>query len=185
MKRLLFFSLLLLSFSAFAQKNYLQESKADKDARMAWWRDASFGMFIHWGLYAQPAGIYSGQEVKGIGEWIMHTAWIPTDVYEGYAKNFNPTSFNAKEWVRIAKDAGMKYIVITSKHHDGFCLWDSKVTSYDIMDATPFKRDILKELSDACKEAGIKMQRVRKSMDIRRILRRIGRSIGRPISSLS
>jgi alpha-L-fucosidase len=151
------FCMLMVSLSSIAQKNYLQESKVERDARMGWWRDATFGMFIHWGLYAQPAGIYNGQEVKGIGEWIMHTAWIPTDVYEGYAKTFNPTSFNAKEWVRIAKDAGMKYIVITSKHHDGFCLWDSKVTNYDIMDAAPYKRDILKELSDACKEAGIKL----------------------------
>ena len=157
MKRLLSLLLLLLSLTTSAQKNYLTESKSDKDARMDWWRDATFGMFIHWGAYAVPAGNYKDKPVKGIGEWIMHNANIPIPEYEEYVKQFNPQDFNAKQWVAIAKNAGMKYIVITSKHHDGFCLWDSKVTNYDIMDLSPFKRDILKELSDACKEAGIKM----------------------------
>ncbi len=156
MKKILFI-LLLISQTLMAQKNYLQESKTDKDNRMQWWRDATFGMFIHWGAYAVPAGMYQGKEAKGIGEWIMHNANIPIHEYEQYVKQFNPVQFNAKEWVSIAKKSGIKYIVITSKHHDGFCLWDSKVTNYDIMDAAPFKRDILKELSDACKEAGIKM----------------------------
>lgn len=140
-----------------AQTDYLKESAPDRDARMAWWRDATFGMFIHWGAYAVPAGIHNGKEVKGIGEWIMHNGKIPIPEYEAYVRQFNPTSFDAKEWVRIAKDAGMKYIVITSKHHDGFCLWDSKVSSYDIMDAAPFKRDILKELADACKGSGVRL----------------------------
>jgi alpha-L-fucosidase len=157
MKRLLSLGLLLLSLTVNAQKNYLVESKSDKDARMDWWRDATFGMFIHWGPYAVPAGIYKDKPVKGIGEWIMHNANVPIPEYEAFVKQFNPQDFNAKEWVAIAKNAGMKYIVITSKHHDGFCLWDSKITNYDIMDFSPFKRDILKELSDACKEAGIKM----------------------------
>lgn len=148
MTRLLSICLMVFSLSVFGQQ---------KDTRMEWWRDATFGMFIHWGAYSVPAGIYEGKEVKGIGEWIMHNANIPIPVYEGYVKQFNPTAFNAKEWVATAKEAGIKYIVITSKHHDGFCLWDSKITNYDIMDAAPFKRDILKELSDACKEAGIKM----------------------------
>ena len=157
MKRLLSLLLLLLSLTTTAQKNYLTESKSDKDARMDWWRDATFGMFIHWGAYAVPAGIYKEKPVKGIGEWIMHNSNIPIPEYEEFVKQFNPKDFNAKQWVSIAKNAGMKYIVITSKHHDGFCLWDSKITNYDIMDFSPFKRDILKELSDACKEAGIKM----------------------------
>lgn len=157
MKRLLSLLLLLLSLTTTAQKNYLTESRSDKDARMDWWRDATFGMFIHWGAYAVPAGNYKDKPVKGIGEWIMHNANIPISEYEEFVKQFNPQKFNAKEWVAIAKNAGMKYIVITSKHHDGFCLWDSKVTNYDIMDFSPFKRDILQELSDACKAAGIKM----------------------------
>ena len=128
-----------------------------KDERMKWWRDARFGMFIHWGLYAVPAGEWKGKQVPGIGEWIMERAHIPVSEYEQLAKQFNPVKFDADQWVRIAKNAGMKYIVITSKHHDGFCLWDSKVTSYDIVDATPFKRDVLGELSRACKKEGIRL----------------------------
>lgn len=134
-----------------------KESKAERDRRMEWWRDAGFGMFIHWGAYAVPAGVYKGKETKSVGEWIMHTENIPTSEYEEFVKQFNPVKFDAKKWVATAKDAGVKYIVITSKHHDGFCLWDSKVTDYDIMDAAPFKRDILKELTEACKAAGIRM----------------------------
>jgi alpha-L-fucosidase len=128
-----------------------------KDERMKWWREARFGMFIHWGLYAVPAGQWKGKEISGIGEWIMERAHIPVAEYEQLAKQFNPVKFDADEWVRIAKNAGMKYIVITSKHHDGFCLWDSKVTDYDIVDATPFKRDVLRELSRACKKQGIRL----------------------------
>ncbi len=137
--------------------NYLEESNEDFDKRMEWWRDAGFGMFIHWGAYAVPAGIYKGEEIPGIGEWIMNTAQIPVDEYEEYVKQFNPEDFDANEWVQIAKNAGMKYIVITSKHHDGFCLWDSDVTEYDIMDFAPFKRNILKELSEACEKEGIRL----------------------------
>ncbi len=125
--------------------------------RMQWWREARFGMFIHWGLYAVPAGEWKGKRIGGIGEWIMNNAHIPVEEYEKLAGQFNPVKFDADQWVRIAKNAGMKYIVITSKHHDGFCLWDSKVTKYDIMDASPFKRDILKELSRACKKQGIRL----------------------------
>jgi len=128
-----------------------------KDERMEWWREARLGMFIHWGLYAIPAGEWNGNKIPRLGEWIMEKAQIPVAEYEKLAEQFNPVSFNADQWVRIAKDAGMKYIVITSKHHDGFCLWDSKVTDYDIMDATPFKRDILKELSEACRKEGVRL----------------------------
>jgi alpha-L-fucosidase len=134
-----------------------QKGPLSKDVRMKWWRDARFGMFIHWGLYAVPAGEWKGEKIKGIGEWIMERADIPAHEYEPLAQQFNPVKFDANEFVRIAKDAGMKYIVITSKHHDGFCLWDSKVTDYDIMDASPFKRDILKELQKACKKQGVKL----------------------------
>lgn len=135
--------------------NYLLESKTEKEERMQWWRDAGFGMFIHWGAYAVPGGVHQGEEVSGAGEWIMNNANIPVPDYEPYARTFNPVKFNAREWATAAKAAGMRYIVITSKHHDGFCLWDSKVTDYDIMDTSPFKRDILKELKEACDEAGI------------------------------
>jgi len=128
-----------------------------KDERMAWWREARFGMFIHWGIYSVPAGTYNGERVTGIGEWIMNNGKIPVAEYEKFAAKFNPIGFNADQWVRLAKNAGMKYIVITSKHHDGFCLWDSKVTNYDVIDAAPFKRDILKELAAACKKQGVKL----------------------------
>jgi len=138
-------------------KSFEFETKQQRDKRMKWWRQARFGMFIHWGLYAIPAGQWKDKEIRGIGEWIMNNAQIPVAEYEQFAKQFNPVKFDADQWVRIAKNAGMKYIVITSKHHDGFCLWDSKVTDYDIMDAAPFKRDILKELSVACKKHGIRL----------------------------
>ncbi|MGB2821142.1 MAG: alpha-L-fucosidase, partial [Phycisphaerae bacterium] len=132
------------------------ETKQQRDSRMAWWREARFGMFIHWGLYAVPAGVWKGKQIGGIGEWIMDRAKIPVDEYEKLVPQFDPVKFDAKQWVTLAKGAGMKYIVITSKHHDGFCLWDSKLTDYDIM-ATPFRRDILKELSDECHRQGVRM----------------------------
>ena len=137
-------------------QNQLVESQRQKDHRLGWWREAKFGMFIHWGLYAIPAGVWKGQEIPGIGEWIMNRARIPVREYEQLAKQFNPVKFNAEEWVRLAKEAGMKYLVITAKHHDGFAMYDSKVSDYDIVDATPFARDPMKELAKACQKAGIK-----------------------------
>jgi alpha-L-fucosidase len=134
----------------------MQETASQRDARMAWWRDARFGMFIHWGLYAVPAGEYDGKRSKEIGEWIMSWANIPRAQYEQFAPKFNPVKFDAAEWVRIAKDAGMKYLVITSKHHDGFSMFDSAVSSYDIVDATPFKKDPMRALADECKRQGLK-----------------------------
>ncbi len=134
----------------------VQESQSERDARMAWWRDARFGMFIHWGLYAVPAGDYNGKRTKEIGEWIMSWANIPRAQYEQFAPRFDPEKFDAAEWVRTAKDAGMKYIVITSKHHDGFSMFDSAVTRYDIVDATPFKKDPMRALADECKRQGLK-----------------------------
>jgi len=131
------------------------ETQEQRDSRMAWWRDARFGMFIHWGLYAVPAGEW--KEETDHAEWILETAQIPVEEYEKFTAQFNPIKFDAKEWVKIAKEAGMKYIVITSKHHDGFCLFNSQLTDYDVVDATPFKRDILKELSEECHRQGIKI----------------------------
>ena len=147
----------------------LRDAPLDDDPltspRTEWFRQGKFGMFIHWGVYAVPAGVYKGKEVGGIGEWIMDRGKIPIPEYETFAKQFNPTRFNAKEWVRIAKDAGMTYMVITSKHHDGFCMWPSQFTEYDIADATPFTRDPLKELAQACREAGIKLSFYHSIMD--------------------
>ncbi len=123
-----------------------QETTSERDARMSWWRDARFGMFIHWGVYAIPAQ----------GEWYMYNHKVPIAEYEKYPPRFNPTRFNAQAWARLAREAGMKYLVITSKHHDGFCMWDSKVSTYDIIDRTPFGRDPLKELAAACAAEGIR-----------------------------
>jgi alpha-L-fucosidase len=134
-----------------------RETKEQRDQRMAWWRDARFGMFIHWGLYAVPAGTWNGKRVDNIGEWIMNTGKIPVADYEKLTAKFNPVKFDADAWVKTAKDAGMKYIVITSKHHDGFAMFHSKASPYNIYDATPFKRDPLKELAAACKKQGIRL----------------------------
>ena len=136
---------------------YQNESKAQNDARMQWWRDARFGMFIHWGVYSVPAGTYDGQQIGGIGEWIMHNGKIPVATYKAYAKQFNPVKYDPDAWVCLAKEAGMKYIVITSKHHDGFALFDSKVTDWDIVDATPYGKDLLKPLAEACRKYGLKL----------------------------
>ena len=140
-----------------AAQDLPRETPAQRDARMAWWREARFGMFIHWGPYAVPAGTYRGQRIAGIGEWIMQRASIPIPEYEQFARQFNPTKFDAEEWVRLAKEAGMKYIIITSKHHDGFAIFDSKVSDYDIVDFTPFRRDPLKELAEAARRHGLKL----------------------------
>lgn len=142
---------------AHAQQTDKVETKAQRDARMEWWREAKFGMFIHWGVYSVPAGFYHDQPVKGIGEWIMNHGKIPMAEYQEYAKQFDPEKFDAEKWVKIAKDAGQKYIVITSKHHDGFAMFDSKASDWNIVKATPFKRDPLKELAAACRREGIKL----------------------------
>lgn len=127
------------------------------EERLKWWHEARFGMFIHWGLYAIPAGEWDGKKTSGIGEWIMHDLRIPISDYETFAKDFNPVKFNAEEWAELALQAGMKYLVITAKHHDGFCMFDSPSNPYNIVAQTPFKRDPMKELADACNKRGIKM----------------------------
>ncbi|MDQ8209464.1 alpha-L-fucosidase [Coraliomargarita sp. SDUM461003] len=153
-------SLLLLALLALLPLS----SPADQtdDSHMEWWREARYGMFIHWGLYSIAGGEWKGKDYGkeqggASAEWLMNSAKISGQEYrETLAPQFNPTDFDAKEWVALAKEAGMKYIVITSKHHDGFCLFDTDATDYNVMDATPFKRDIIKELSDECAKQGIK-----------------------------
>ena len=112
--------------------NLVNETPAEFDARMEWFREAKFGMFIHWGLYSVAAGEWNGKPVRWIGEWIQSNARITVEDYAPLQQRFNPVKFDAKRWVEIAKDAGMKYIVITSKHHDGFCLWNSALTDWDV-----------------------------------------------------
>jgi alpha-L-fucosidase len=128
-----------------------------QDAKMKWFREAKFGLFIHWGLYSIPAGEWNGRLIPGLGEWIMNRAKIPVKEYEKLAPQFNPVRFDAEEWVQFAEDAGMKYIVITSKHHDGFAMYRSTVSNYNIFDATPFKRDPLKELAAACAKHHVRL----------------------------
>jgi alpha-L-fucosidase len=151
---------IVFSLAAFTRMLAAQDQRpADpaREARLAWFREAKYGMFIHWGLYAIPAGQWKGQTVPGIGEWIMNRARIPVKEYEQLATQFNPVKFDADAWVKLARDAGMKYIVITSKHHDGFALFGSKVSRYNVVDATPFKRDVLKELAAACAKYGMRL----------------------------
>lgn len=133
------------------------ESRQQRDERMAWWRAARFGMFIHWGIYSVPAGTHNGKRIPNAGEWIMNTGKIPVAEYAAYAKQFNPVKFNAEQWVLLAKQAGQKYIVITSKHHDGFAMFGSKASAYNVVDATPFHRDVIGEIAEACRKHGMKL----------------------------
>ncbi|TWT78460.1 Alpha-L-fucosidase [Posidoniimonas polymericola] len=126
------------------------------DSRMDWWRDAKFGMFIHWGVYAVPAGEYHGEQVPWIGEWIMRQAKIPVGEYRGYAKQFIPNKYDPQQWAKLAKQAGMRYVVITAKHHDGFALYDSQVTDWDIADASPYGKGLLQPLATAVRAEGLK-----------------------------
>jgi alpha-L-fucosidase len=123
---------------------------ASQDQKMAWFRESKYGLFIHWGLYAIPAGQWKGKPVRPSSEWIMAHVPIPVKEYEQLAGQFNPVQFDAEHWVQMAQDAGMKYIVITAKHGDGFAMYHSKVSTYNIFDATPFHRDPLRELAAAC-----------------------------------
>lgn len=131
------------------------ETEEEYSARMQWWKDAKYGMFIHFGLYSILGGEYKGQVTPKIAEWIQNTLKIPLADYKKLMKDFNPTQFSADDWVSTAKAAGMKYIVLTAKHHDGFALFNSKVSDYDVMN-TPFNRDIVKELKEACHKQGLK-----------------------------
>jgi alpha-L-fucosidase len=153
-------ALLLVSLSSFSTRIQAAETgtetPAQRSARLEWWRDARFGMFIHWGLYSQAAGYWDGKPSDGAGEWLMNDVRIPISQYEKLAPEFDPVKFNADEWVKIAKAAGMKYLVITSKHHDGFCMFNTKATTYNIVDATPWHKDPLLALSKACRRQGVR-----------------------------
>ena len=140
-------------------RTFGNETQEQKDARMQWWREARFGMFIHWGLYSVLEGEWKDVELQApkLAEWIMHGAQIPLEEYELLCEEFNPVKFDADAWVRMARDAGMKYLVITTKHHEGFCLWPSEVGEYNVAERTPFKRDILGELAAACKKYDVRL----------------------------
>lgn len=153
---ILAFTAALIPFQVYGQATAPLEKPMTSEERLAWFHEAKFGLFIHWGLYAIPAGEWNGQRVTGIGEWIMHNSEIPAQDYAKLATQFNPTKFDAEAWAQMAQDAGMKYVVITSKHHDGFALFKSEVSPFNVVDATPFKRDIIKELSAACARHGLR-----------------------------
>ncbi len=148
---MLFILMFLVGFYSADGQNNHEEDIAK------WWRESRFGLFIHWGVYSVPAGVWKGEKIEGIGEQIMRFAAIPNSEYTLLPKKFNPTKFDAKKWVQTAKESGMKYIVITAKHHDGFAMYDSKASQYDIVDATPFGRDIMAELAKECQLNGIRL----------------------------
>jgi len=156
-KHIIFLIGLLVITSGFAQGgiNYLNESEADFNQRMQWFNDAKYGMFIHFGLYSQLGGIYKGNDEGRYAEWIQSNQDIPSDEYAKLIDTWNPKDFNATKIVKLAKQAGMKYLVITTKHHEGFTLWDSEFTDFDIAGSPMKGRDFVKELSDACKKEGI------------------------------
>ena len=141
--------LVCLTTVVFAQDidNYSYRPAPENLRSRKWFKNAKFGMFIHWGVYS----------VLGDGEWVMEHQEIKKDDYEKLTKFFNPTKFNAEKWVSLAKEAGMKYITITTKHHDGFCMFNSDLTNYDIVDSTPYGKDIIKELAEECHKQGIKL----------------------------
>ena len=145
MKKFILYFIFLISFNAIAQEKYIP-SQENLEARK-WFEEARFGLFIHWGVYS----------VLGDGEWVMNNQDISIKEYEKLPSFFNPTAFKAKEWVMMAKDAGMKYITITSRHHDGFSMFDSNATDYTIVKKSPYKKDILKLLAEECQKEGIKL----------------------------
>jgi len=149
------FLMLIMACSTTSKNENASGESMDETERMAWWREAKFGLFIHWGVYAVPAGKYG--ENTNHGEWIMHQARIPSAEYKEYASRFNPTKYDPAAWVTVAKEAGMRYIVITSKHHDGFALYPSDVTDWDVADATPYGKDLLGPLVEEAKQSGLKM----------------------------
>ncbi|RMD73403.1 MAG: alpha-L-fucosidase [Lentisphaerae bacterium] len=146
-----------LCYGPFARAEEAVNGPSQANDKMAWWKEAKFGMFIHWGVYAVAGGIWKGKKItRGGAEWIMRKAKIPVKEYRTLAAKFNPIHYDPEQWVKLAKEAGMKYIVITAKHHDGFALFDSKVTDWDVVDATPWKKDLLQPLAAAARKHGLK-----------------------------
>lgn len=151
MRKIILISLIICLFSSVNA----QTKPGDK---MDWWREARFGMFIHWGPYSILGGMYNGhQQRRGGAEWIMNRCKIPVAEYQAYAKQFNPVKYDPDFWVRLAKEAGMKYIVITAKHHDGFAMFKSNASNFNIVDFTPYKKDVLDKLAKACRKHNMKL----------------------------
>jgi alpha-L-fucosidase len=154
MKKLTLLSLIFLLLSGLAKG---QKNPSDAE-RLAWWHEAKFGLFIHWGVYSMYGGVYKGhQQARGDAAWIENRCKIPVAEYRENARQFNPVNYNPDAWAKMAKDAGMKYLIITAKHHDGFALFDSKASDWNVVDATVYGKDLLKPLAEACKKYGIKL----------------------------
>ena len=156
MKSLILLIIILLgTLNSTAQIDYLHESESEMAQRMLWFTDAEYGMFIHFGLYSQLGGIYEGNDEGRYAEWIQANQQIPKEDYVKLINTWNPRNFDADKIAKLAKKAGMKYLVVTTKHHEGFCLWDSEFTEYDIQNTPMAGRDFIKELSEACKKQGL------------------------------
>lgn len=158
MKKLIQVVLILVVFAntGFSQKATVV--KLSDEERLQWWHEARFGMFIHWGIYSLYGGVYNGHEqIHNNGGWIMNRCKIPVAEYKEKAKEFNPVNYDPDYWVRLAKEAGMKYIVITTKHHDGFALFESEASEWNVVDATPYGKDLLKPLAEACQKYDMKL----------------------------
>lgn len=154
MKNIIFLIILIFLFSKVVNAQH----GLPVEDRLEWWHEAKFGMFIHWGVYSMYGGVYKGYEqAYGDAAWIENRCKIPVSEYREHAKDFNPGNYDPKAWVKMAKDAGMKYLIITAKHHDGFALFDSKASDWDVVDATAYGKDLLKPLAEECKKQGIKL----------------------------
>lgn len=153
MRKILF----ILSLSFLISGVNAQQKQSDEE-RLNWWHEAKFGMFIHWGVYSMYGGVYNGyQQARGDAAWIENRCKIPVAEYRENARQFNPINYDPESWVKLAKEAGMKYLIITAKHHDGFALFDSKASDWNVVDATVYGKDLLKPLADACRKYGIKL----------------------------
>ena len=158
MKTKLIFYFFLLSTLGLQAQTQNNVKPLSHDKKMEWWREARFGMFIHWGPYAVLGGEYNGHlQRRGGAEWIMNRCKIPVGVYQSYAAQFNPVKYDPDFWVQLAKEAGMKYIIITSKHHDGFAMFKSNASPFNIVDFTPYKKDVLDALAKACRKQNMKL----------------------------
>ncbi len=154
--RIRLFTTILIYFLLLPGAN--AQHRRSSDERLAWWHEAKFGMFINWGVHSLYGGVYKGHEqARGGAEWIMNRCKIPVAEYREMARQFNPVNYDPEAWVKMAKDAGMKYLVISMKHHDGFVLFDSKASDWNVVKATPYGKDLLKPLAEACKKEGIKL----------------------------
>lgn len=154
MKKLIYLLTLLVLISG----GLKAQQRLSDEERLAWWHDAKFGMFIHWGVYSMYGGVYKGyNQAYGDAAWIENRCKIPVAEYRENAKDFNPVNYDPESWAKMAKAAGMKYLIITAKHHDGFALFDSKASDWDVVDATVYGKDLLKPLAEACKKYNIRL----------------------------